>query len=65
MARKNPGYLVKHDDGRRGIAYNADQTPKFKKEGKVVVQFVKKHMKPDGKKRAVKKTKLTVKGFID
>lgn len=27
VGRKNPGYLVAHDDGRRGIAYHADQTP--------------------------------------
>lgn len=65
VGKKNPGYLVKHDDGRRGIAYNADQKPKFQKEGKVVVQFVKDKMKPDGPKKAVKKTRLTIKGYVD
>lgn len=57
------GILVRHEDGRKGIAYRKDQN----KPGidKVVVQFVDDDMNKDGAKRAVKAEKLTQIGFVD
>ncbi|MDZ7658045.1 hypothetical protein [Fodinibius sp.] len=58
------GILVKHKDGRKGIAYRKDQN----KPGlvdKVVVQFLDEDMNKDGAKRSVKAEKLTQIGFVD
>ena len=64
-AEKKPGYLVEHDDGRRGIAYHSDQKRRFRKQGKMVVQFTDEEFRPVGRKKAIKKTRLTIKGFAD
>lgn len=64
MSRR-PGKLVKHEDGRRGIVYNDAQLPQLLKEDKIVVQFIGVRAKPDGKPRAVLRSKLSVIGFID
>ena len=58
------GILVKHEDGRKGIAYRKDQN-KSGLVGKVVVQFLDENMNKDGAKSAVKTEKLTQIGFVD
>lgn len=65
MRNSNPGKLVQHEDGRKGIAYHDDQDYSWRKENKVVVQFIDEDHRPKGKKRAVKEDKLKQIGYVD
>lgn len=62
---KNPGRLVKHTDGRRGIAYNRDQTRDIAAQGKAAVRFYSDAGVLATAKRLVSADKLKVVGFID
>lgn len=65
MSKKNPGKLVQHEDGRKGIAYHDDQDWRWRRKEKVVVQFIDENHKPKGKKRAVHQDKLSQIGYVD
>lgn len=66
--RNNSGYLVEHEDGRQGIAYDEDQIEQFTKQNKFIVKFfIDNDMKKglNKEKRSVKGSKLKLLGYID
>lgn len=65
---KNSGRLIEHEDGRKGIAYQRDQSPKFASQNKVVCRFFTDNdmkKKLQDQKVAVKFEKIKVQGFVD
>lgn len=65
--KRRSGFIVQHEDGRRGVAYHDDQYDQFSKQNKIVVRFFETdEMKNLSKeKRTVKQEKLQTIGFID
>ena len=60
---RNPGSMVRHEDGRKGIVYNKNQ--RHREDGKVIVNFFDKEGNLDNTNYAVDVGKLTKIGYVD
>ena len=62
---RNPGKLVKHEDGREGIVYDSEQRQEYHDEGKEIVRFFENNRELSKQKRKVKYERLKIIGFVD